>query len=137
MIQGIAHLCFTVRDLNAAETFYVQTLGLKHAFDFRDESGRRTGVYLYAGGRNFIEMFEGSHEPAADGQSYRHVCLEVGDIDAVVEHLAGRGVETTEPHMGADGSWQAWLTDPDGNRIELHQYTTDSKQAPCLDKPVD
>ena len=34
--------------------------------------------------------------------------------------------------MGGDNSWQAWTCDPDGNRIELHQYTPESKQTPSL-----
>jgi hypothetical protein len=31
-----------------------------------------------------------------------------------------------------DHSWQAWITDPDGNKIELHDYTPESWQAPFL-----
>ena len=31
-----------------------------------------------------------------------------------------------------DRSLQAWLADPDGNRIELHQYRPESKQSPSL-----
>lgn len=30
--------------------------------------------------------------------------------------------------MGADHAYQAWLTDPDGVRIELHEYTPDCCQ---------
>jgi predicted enzyme related to lactoylglutathione lyase len=41
-------------------------------------------------------------------------------------------LEITTPALGSDGSWQAWLADPDGNRIELHMYTPESKQAPHL-----
>ena len=42
------------------------------------------------------------------------------------------GGVVTAPNLGADHSWQAWLADPDGNRIELHQYTPESKQTPWL-----
>ncbi len=35
--------------------------------------------------------------------------------------------------MGSDHSWQAWLSDPDGNRVELHQYTPESWQTPALE----
>ena len=68
---------------------------------------------------------------AAEG-SYRHFCLEVDDFDATVAELRGRGVELSEPQLGSDGSWQCWTADPDGNRIELHGYTPDSRQAPWL-----
>ena len=46
--------------------------------------------------------------------------------------LRARGVEVSDPKLGSDQSWQAWLADPDGNRIELHGYTPDSHQAPSL-----
>jgi lactoylglutathione lyase/glyoxylase I family protein len=101
---------------------------LAHAFDFRDDTGRRTGVYLSTGNRSFIEIFESAHEDYAETQSYKHLCLEVDDIEKAVAELVARGVETTPPFFGDDNSWQAWLTDPDGNRIELHAYTPKSKQ---------
>ena len=132
MIKGIAHVCFTCRDLAASEAFYVERLGLRHAFDFVNDEGRRFGVYIHAGGRTFIELFEGRLGERAEGQAYRHVCLEVDDIEATVAELRSRGVEVTDPNLGSDGSWQAWLADPDGNRIELHCYTPHSKQAPSL-----
>jgi len=34
--------------------------------------------------------------------------------------------------LGSDNSYQCWLDDPDGNRIELHQYTPESRQTPHL-----
>ncbi len=33
-----------------------------------------------------------------------------------------------EIRTGLDGSFQAWLADPDGNRIELMEYTHRSAQ---------
>ena len=106
MITGIAHACFTVSDLERSIAFYRDGLGLTPAFDFVNDEGRRFGVYLHAGGRNFIELFEG----------------ELGE----------RGVEVSDPKLGKDQSWQAWIADPDGNRFELHQYTAESWQAPAL-----
>ena len=70
-------------------------------------------------------------EPAQK-QSFRHICLEVDDIRTTVERLRSKGIEVSEPKLGKDRSWQAWITDPDGNRIELHDYNPDSKQAPFV-----
>jgi predicted enzyme related to lactoylglutathione lyase len=56
----------------------------------------------------------------------------VDDVAAAVKALRAKGVEVTDPKMGTDHSWQAWLSDPDGNRIELHGYTPESKQAPYV-----
>ncbi len=132
MITNLAHICFTVRDLDASIAFYRDKLGLSPAFDFINDKGERFGVYLHIGGRSFIELFKGTPEPAAQGQSYKHFCLEVDDIEATAAELRARGVELTPVKLGSDHSWQTWLTDPDGNRIELHGYTPKSKQAPSL-----
>ena len=132
MIKALAHVCFTVRDLDASTEFYVGKLGLKHAFDFVNDEGERFGVYLHAGGRSFVELFQGEVGEAEGAPSYRHFCLEVGDIEAAVADLRAQGLEVTDPSLGSDHSWQAWLADPDGNRIELHCYTPDSRQAPWL-----
>jgi len=132
MIAGLAHACFTVTDLEKAIAFYRDGLGLSTAFDFANDEGRRTGVYLHVGGRNFIELFEGQLKDRADGQSFRHICLEVDDIEATVAEIKARGIEVSAIKMGKDHSYQAWITDPDGNRIELHGYTPHSWQAPHL-----
>ncbi len=132
MITNLAHACFTVGDLERALQFYRDDLGLKPAFDFTNEEGRRFGIYLHVGGRNFIELFEGQLAAPAEGQSFRHLCLEVDDIEATVQTLLARGVEIGPIKLGRDQSYQAWITDPDGNRIELHQYTPESWQGPHL-----
>ena len=33
-----------------------------------------------------------------------------------------------EPKLGLDHNWQAWISDPDGNKIELMQLAEDSPQ---------
>ena len=132
MITSVAHVCFVVSDLDASIAFYCDQLGLKHAFDFIRDDGERFGVYIHAGERTFIELFIGELGEPADGQSYRHICLEVDDIESTVAELRSRGVEVTDPSRGSDRSWQAWLADPDGNRIELHHYTPESRQFPSL-----
>ncbi len=132
MIKGLAHVCFVVSDLQKSLEFYRDGLGLKEAFDFRADDGRRFGVYLHVGGRNFIELFEGQLNTPAEKQSFRHICLEVDDIEATVADLQARGIEVSPITLGKDHSYQAWITDPDGNRIELHQYTPESWQAPSL-----
>ena len=132
MITGLAHVCFTVKDLPTAEAFYVRTLGFTHAFDFADKDGRKFGTYLHISGRTFLELFAGTVSTPAPGQSFRHICLEVDDIERTVADLRAQGVRTDDPRLGADGSYQAWLEDPDGNRIELHHYTPQSRQSPWL-----
>ena len=128
MVKALAHLCFTVADLNASEAFYRDRLGFTPAFDFFNESGARYGTYLHIGGRSFVELFQGEPKPTAG--SYSHFSLEVDDLPGMVDALRAAGVQVSDPLLGGDNSWQAWLADPDGNRIELHMYTPESQQAP-------
>ncbi len=132
MITGIAHVCYTVSDLDASETFYRDVLHLRPAFDFRNDSGVRFGLYLHVGGANFLELFQGALSERAPGQPYQHLCLQVDEIQSTVADLRARGADVSDPKLGSDRSWQAWLSDPDGNRIELHQYTPESKQTPFV-----
>ena len=132
MIKALAHTCFVVRDLAAAEAFYRGKLGLQHAFDFINDSGERFGAYLHVGGRSFLELFQGQPEAPSQSSSFRHICLEVEDLEAAVAKLRGQGLEVPDPALGSDNTWQVWLSDPDGNRIELHQYTAQSLQTPSL-----
>ncbi len=137
MIKGLAHACFIVRDLDVTIDYYCNKLGLKPAFDFINDEGKRSGVYVHAGGRGFIEFYIGKAKPAdemPEGQrpSYQHLCLEVEDFDGTIAELRRRGVAVRDIRVGKDRSHQAWLTDPDGNVIELHGYTPQSKQGPYL-----
>ena len=53
-----------------------------------------------------------------------HLVVQVEDVHATVARLAAHGIRTEEPGS-PDGSadfWTAWVTDPDGYRIELVQW---------------
>jgi len=127
MIKGLGHVCFGVADLERSVAFYRDKLGFKCAYDFVDANGRQIGQCLHIGGRSFIELFRSSL-PAPAEQGHRHVCFEVDDIEAAAAELKRRGVEVTKINRGSDRSYNVWLADPDGNRLELQQYTAESKQ---------
>jgi lactoylglutathione lyase len=63
----------------------------------------------------------------ADAQ-YQHFCLEIEGLEALRESLVGHGIAVTEIAVGMDGSKQCWIKDPDGNSIELMEYTPRSLQ---------
>ena len=131
MLKGLAHACFIVRDIDAAIAFY-EKLGCRRAFSFTKPTGELFGVYLHVGARTFIELFTGAPKPSGE-PSYRHISIEVDDMTETVAHLRRVGIEVSDPKTGSDDSCQAWLADPDGNRIELHCYTDVSKQTRFLE----
>jgi len=116
-IRCVSHVCYVVGDIERSIAFYRDALGLRVAFDFCKPGAARHGVYLHAGERTFIELFAGEPATVRQDASFRHVCLEVDDIEAMLQALKQHGVEVSEPKMGEDNSLQAWLKDPDGNAI--------------------
>ena len=61
---------------------------------------------------------------------FNHLCLEVDDTFAAVKNVRDSGYPIDiEPKQGSDFNWQAWITDPNGIRIELMQIMPDSPQA--------
>lgn len=127
MIKGLAHVCIGATDLAATERFYCEGLGLRKGFEFI-RRGEVIGFYLEVSAGSFIEVFR------SDGVDYgakgpiQHICLEVEDIDRVGRRLKEAGYPATAKSMGADQSWQMWVADPSGVRIEFHQYTAQSAQ---------
>ncbi len=71
-----------------------------------------------------LELVHGRDPDAVESGALNHLVLNVEDMNATMANLAGRGI-TTEPPTSPDDSddfWTAWLTDPDGVRIELVQW---------------
>lgn len=126
MITRLAHVCLNVRDIQRTIAFYRDALGLPLHFPF-EKNGRVIGAYFKVGEGNFIEAFERPDvQPVNTGLV--HFCLEVDDLDGTIAGLTGKGVMASAKKLGADHSWQSWIQDPDGIRIELHQYTAESSQ---------
>ena len=127
MIKNLAHVCIMARDLAETERFYCDLLGFERVFDFIRE-GNVAGYYLKVSGRTYVEVFQSGESTKPEGFPIRHICFEVDDIEATLKRLRDGGYEVTEKKLGADHSWQAWVTDPSGVRIEFHEYTDESSQ---------
>lgn len=124
MITRLAHICIHTTHLEKTAAFYCDALGMERHFEFEKDS-QPFGFYLDAGNGTFIEVFTG--DPGKTGNIH-HLALEVENIDAVIEQVRQHGFEIGEKSLGADDSWQAWMEDPNGVKIELQQYTPKSCQ---------
>ena len=134
MITGVAHNAVTVRDMDESIRFYTEALGFKNAFDIsRPETGEPWIVYLNICPGQFLELFYGgvTDNPWREELiGFNHFCFEVDDIFATIERIRGAGYPIDiEPKQGADMNWQAWVTDPNGIRIELMKIAPESPQA--------
>ena len=110
---GVHHVSINVEDVDAALDFYVNTLGLTRRDD-RPDFGF-PGAWLDAGSQQ-VHLIGGS-VPPAKGQ---HFAIRVDDLAATVEELRSRGLEVSDA-MRVGANLQAFLNDPAGNQIELHE----------------
>jgi len=127
-------MAVTVRDMPESVRFYTRALGMKKAFEISHPvTGAPWIVYLNAAPGQFIELFYGGSEEKTwnDRQiGFHHLCLHVDDIRAAAEAVKEAGYALDkEPKQGNDHNWQAWVTDPNGIRIELMQIVPESPQS--------
>lgn len=116
-----AYSGFAVDDLERAATFYTEVLGL--TVHDRDDAMGVMGVRL-GGGVDVLLYSKPEHTPA----SFTVLNFPVPDVAAVVDELAGRGVEFlrypgfTQDERGihtGGGPLIAWFTDPAGNVLSV------------------
>ncbi|HVT74364.1 MAG TPA: VOC family protein [Lacunisphaera sp.] len=141
MIRQLAHLCLMSHQLPAMIAFYRDGLGLPIKFSLKHDDGTAFGHYFEAGHMSFIEIFDRAGAArqwggdAAEklrphaGTHFNHFCFEVHGLEAYCATLESRGLKIDRPvKVGMDHSKQAWIHDPDGNVIELMEYTPQSMQ---------
>jgi lactoylglutathione lyase/glyoxylase I family protein len=135
-VKQLAHVCIFADDIEETRAFYKQALGLDTAFNFlRDE--KIFGFYLNTGGRAHIEVFEKEAASFDEFNQINHLCLEVDNIDAAIAHLRDMNIEVTAKKLACDSTYQAWIKDPNGVKIELFEYTSDSAQFVGRDRVAD
>ncbi len=136
-LAGLGHVAIRARDLDAVLAFYTDKLGFREMFRLNHDDGSLMLVYVRVTEDQFLEFFpNGSGEtPPASNVGYNHLCLTVADIEATLRDLEARGVPLARGlQTGRDGNRQAWIADPEGNRIELMEMAPDSKQAEALSR---
>jgi glyoxylase I family protein len=109
-VTGVGGVFFRARDRDGLKAWYETHLGIP-----RDDVLRAgEGASLVFG----VFEQDSDHFPAA--QQFM-INFRVGDLAALLEELRAAGVEIvrTEEEEGV-GSF-AWITDPEGNRVELWQ----------------
>jgi len=139
MIKRLAHVCVKTNRFAEAISFYKGTLGLPVKFTLDLPDGKIFGYYFDLGGSSFLELFDqaGAAEMGGGGERklnqhpdsfFQHFCLQVEGIESFRASLMEKGLAVTEVATGIDGSKQCWIKDPDGNDIELMEYTDKSLQ---------
>jgi catechol 2,3-dioxygenase-like lactoylglutathione lyase family enzyme len=118
-VTGVNELVLEVVDLATAERFYAEVLGLPVVERWPD----REAVWVMAGDRTRIGLWRPQVGIAGGrGGIHVHFALHISeaDYDAALERLRSHGYEPEERSFESyDGSRAAYVTDPDGNVVEL------------------
>ena len=135
-VLNIGHAGFRVKDMEKSLQFYCDGLGFKRAFTLysQGEDPKPWFEYLAFGENQFVELFycydeKKEHPNLKEYYSIHHIALIVDNIKEAYEELKEKGIVMKgDPRLGPDQTWQLWIVDPDGNEIELMEYTEESFQ---------
>jgi lactoylglutathione lyase len=118
------HIGLRVTDLDRSLAFYAavgyEVLGEVPETEF----GSLTMLKLPGDEFVTLELVHDQDRPTVDPGGLNHLVIQVDSMDEFLADLKAHGVQA-EPPSSPDGSgdfWTAWLTDPDGYRIELVQW---------------
>jgi lactoylglutathione lyase len=133
---SLGHVAIRAKDIDRSVAFYTQQVGLPEMLRLFYEDGSLFLIYLKITDSQYLELFPegvGERGPGREVTALNHLCLTVEDLEQTVAELTRDGVALTrEIRSGADGNRQAWIEDPDGNRIELMQMSPDCVQYQAL-----
>ena len=115
-VTGIGGYFLRAADPKAMTAWYRDVLGV----DFGDH-----GLWQQPAGPTVIGLFEVDTDyfgARPEGQDLQQTMLNfrVGDLDAMIAQLREAGAEVDDQTQQMDGIGRfGWVTDPEGNRIEL------------------
>ncbi|MGV8988491.1 MAG: VOC family protein [Cypionkella sp.] len=135
--SSLAHVAIRVADVDKSLAFYAR-IGMPEMFRVHRDTGALWLIYVRITDDQFLEVFPlaetpEAHDPMSNGLN--HFCLAVENLEATVRELAALEIPLFMPMKeGVDRNLQAWIKDPDGNRIELMQMSPTNMQAEAIRK---
>ena len=125
----IHHGSLVVHDLQRAAAFYREVLGLQEIAIPTTFAPAGLEVRWFQIGEQQIHLLKDTQPNPA---SPRHLALQVDDAQAARVSLRAKGLELDEdvPIPGAD---RFFLTDPDGNRLEIIEWKQEYVAVPLRD----
>ena len=143
-LRRFDHVVLRVRDLAAMQAFYCEVLGCtveRHQVEI--------GLLQLRAGESLIDLVPvdgklgrmGGAAPGEEGRNLDHLCLSVAPFEReeILAHLQSHGVRIGEfgSRYGAEGEGPSqYLSDPEGNVVELKGPPDDNARAAMAPGPV-
>lgn len=139
-VTNFVHVGLTCKDPLAIERFYTQHFGFKRA---RVVPLGQEQIVFIKSGNVYLELFLAKEDsplppPLNDGYGFaglRHLAFEVDSVDAKLAELGDAVKIMLGPADFSDfiPGWKgAWVSDPEGNIIEINQGYKDQENPPSL-----
>lgn len=130
-ITGVrfGHVAFKVSDVERSIRWYRDAFGARKVYHAKQEGNWPELMFLEFAKGQFVEFFTNGKnrvEQPPDPIGYLHFCLLVDDLEAALKHLAAMNVHPDRRFIGRAGQRIAFISDPDGNSIELMEIPPES-----------
>lgn len=119
-VTAFDHIRLDVADIDAAERFYADALGLSSVV--RYELADRVILQMAPDGRpGGVELWQ-EQDLVPNPHPTQHIAFSVSDVPALVEHIRALGYHVvTEPYRIKQET-VAFVADPDHHTIELNDF---------------
>ena len=114
-VRAVDFIMYCARDMRRTRKFYQELFGLKRGEEWNDfwSEFKTSPVTLCLNGP--------SDRPNRNWQGPAAIALAVPDIHAAIEACRRRKVKILKEPVETRVCWMAFIADPEGNRICLHQ----------------
>ena len=135
-VTRIDHIAVLVSDMEASLRFWQYALGLDLT-GLQDVPAEQAQIAFLPAGNSEVELVRPTSDDSGlarylekRGPGMHHICLEVDDIEGMLEQLKSKGVELINetPREGHGGRKYAFIHPRSafGVMVELYQYTQQS-----------
>jgi catechol 2,3-dioxygenase-like lactoylglutathione lyase family enzyme len=124
------HVAFKVADAERSVRWYADAFGAKKIYHVEAQGERPELMFLEFANGQCIELFPGGKNMLAsppDPIGYIHFCLVLDNLEKAIEHLANMNIKLDRKFIGRAKQRIAFVSDPDGNSIELMEIPPESE----------
>jgi glyoxylase I family protein len=137
-----SHIALNCKDPIAVEKFYTKHFGFQRTRVIPLGEGNQ--IVFTRSGSMYLEIFSAQGDnpapaPANDGHAFpgiRHIAFQVDNVDAKLAEMGADAKITLGPLSFDDfiPGWRTvWVSDPEGNIVEISQGYQDQANPPALE----
>ena len=119
---SLRYTAIQVTDLDRALGFYLNVLGMRLATRIKvPETNGELAILKSEGSDHWLEINWYADQEYRSGDELDHIAFEVADLDEALSELKLKGIEPVSYIRDTKNSRWTYISDPDGNWVELFQ----------------